>query len=140
MFFVPEPFENPIHKFLIFTYFLILETETLWVNNLKNVSDSKNIDFKVRLVSLEVRSDVVLGVVLWWVWFWMSLNTRPALWKPMWFAIKIERKKEKHDFLVNSRIFVKAITLWQYVIQQKIKKRWEIVFALPRVLKCNTKH
>ena len=72
MFFVPEPFENPIHKILIFMYFLILYTETLWVNDLKNVSDSKNIDFKVRSVSLEVRSDVVLGVVLWWVWFCMS--------------------------------------------------------------------
>ena len=96
------------------------------------MSDSKNIDFKVRSVSLEVRSDAVLGVVLWWVWFCMSLNTRPALWKPMWFARKMERKKEKHDFLVNLRIFVKAITLWQYFDSAKNKKSWKSVSTLSR--------
>ena len=112
MFFVLEPFENPISEMVLFAYFHLNHRKTLWVHDFKNLSDSKNIDFEVRSVSLEVRSDAVLGVVLGWVWFCMSLDTRPALWKPMWFATKIERKEEKHVFLVNSRIFVKAITLW----------------------------
>ena len=128
MFFVPEPFENPISEIVLFAYFPLNHRKTLWGHDFKNLSDSKNIDsgvrsvsLEVRSVSLEVRSDAVLGVVLWLVWFCMSLNTRTALWKSMWLVKQTGEKRGKQDFLVNSRFFVKAITLWQYFYSTKTK-------------------
>mgnify|MGYP003710196037 CR=1 FL=1 len=45
-------------------------------------------------VSSEGRSNVLLGVVLWWVWFCMSLKIRPALWKSMWLTKKLVKTKK----------------------------------------------
>ena len=43
-------------------------------------------------VSSEGRSNVLLGVVLWWVRFCMSLEIRPALWKSTRLVKKTQKR------------------------------------------------
>ena len=123
-------YKNPlktIPNILVFYTFRSNNTPTVprqktW-KYLPNMIFSVNASSKVtETVSMEGRSDALLGVVLWWVWFCMSF----ILAQPFENRLDLQKNWKKVEKTWFYRIFVRAITLWKYFCSTKNKNNGNV--------------